>query len=521
MAFGSDAPFKWRNFWACLAIATGQIAWGYPSEIIGPTLGIPAFLKYMGLEDPRTAGDLIGATNGVYQAGAFFGIIANLFVMERWGRKAGVVAASVVSIFGSTLVAAAQNIAMFIVFRFFAGAGAYALCVVLPIYTAEIAAPELRGLFVGLNGVMCGFGYSIAAYMGLAFSYSSNETVQWRAPLALAVPWPILMLVLVYYLPESPRYLLLKNRNEEAWKVVSSLHSTKNDADQVFAREEFYQMQKQTELDRTIGSSWLKLFTKPSNQKRLMVGMGFAFVGQSTGDLVINNYGPTFYSALGFNPKDQLILQAAWVSVSIFGNLVGALLLDRVGRRPIMLFAVGACVICLSIEAAMVAEYATFHDGRTSGGSNKAGLSAGVFALFLFEAVYTSGIDVAGFVFFAEIWPNHDRVRGVALSWLVFVLTDLVYLQVTATAFAHIGWRYFLVFIVVSAVGWVWMWFCIPETRGRPLEEMAELFGDKDEVMVYLRDLHIDEETHEVVEDGPRKVAQVEGEAKNIEHVHV
>jgi len=67
MVFGTKGPFKWRNFWTCLAISMGQIAWGYPSEIIGPTLGIPAFLEYMGLEDPKTAGGLIGATNGVYQ----------------------------------------------------------------------------------------------------------------------------------------------------------------------------------------------------------------------------------------------------------------------------------------------------------------------------------------------------------------------------------------------------------------------------------------------------------------------
>jgi len=108
-----------------------------------------------------------------------------------------------------------------------------------------------------------------------------------------------------------------------------------------------------------------------------------------------------------------------------------------------MLFAVGSCVICMAIEAATVAKYAD--------GTNKVGLGAGVMALFLFEAVYTSGIDVSGFVFFAEIWPNHTRAKGVALIWLVFVLTDLVYLQVTATAFANIGWRYFLVrYVLIS-----------------------------------------------------------------------
>lgn len=135
-----------------------------------------------------------------------------------------------------------------------------------------------------------------------------------------------------------------------------------------------------------------------------------------------------------------------------------------------MLFGVGACVIVLSIVTACVAVY-------TAHPTYKSVAAAGVAFLYLFNFVYNVGVDVGGNVFYAEAFPNHVRSKGVALANASLALADLVYLQTTATAFAHIGWRFFLVFICVSAVGFVVLWFWLPETKGVPLEEMAAVFG--------------------------------------------
>jgi MFS family permease len=161
------------------------------------------------------------------------------------------------------------------------------------VYTAELAPPSLRGFFVGMNGVMIAIGYSLASYMGLAFYFAKNPAVQWRAPLGLALLFPIMMLVVICFVPESPRWYLMKGKTEEAWAVISDLHADKSDPDQEFARSEFYQMQKQTDLDRTLNPSWLQMFKKPSYRKRCILAMGFAFLGQSTAILVVNNYVST------------------------------------------------------------------------------------------------------------------------------------------------------------------------------------------------------------------------------------
>lgn len=123
--------FNWRNFWICFLVSLGQVAFGYPASIIGTTLGEPSFLIYMKLLDLETltttpeANQLIGAMSGVFQAGAFFGVLIASYVMDRWGRKAGVIYCSCFSLFGGALLCASQNSAMFIVARFFAGMGSW------------------------------------------------------------------------------------------------------------------------------------------------------------------------------------------------------------------------------------------------------------------------------------------------------------------------------------------------------------------------------------------------------------
>jgi MFS family permease len=147
------------------------------------------------------------------------------------------------------------------------------------------------------------------------------------------------------------------------------------------------------------------MFSKPAYRKRTALAMGFAFVGQSTAVLVINNYGPTLYGKLGYDTEDQLRLQCGWITVGVIFNAVGAFIMDRVGRRPLMIFGVAGCCVFLCIEAAMVAEYA-------AAGTNKAGLAVGVAAFYLFLAVYSVGIDVAGVTFYSELFPNNMRSKG-------------------------------------------------------------------------------------------------------------
>ncbi|KIY00270.1 uncharacterized protein Z520_03955 [Fonsecaea multimorphosa CBS 102226] len=461
MAAG-EAQFTWRGFWIAFLISLGQLAAGYPSALIGTTLGEPSFLIYMGLYTKGATGSftpttkitqLIGAMNGVYQAGAVIGVLGAPYIMDRWGRRAGFVYASTFSILGGAIVTGSNGVAMFITARFFVGLGAWAFVAITPTYTAEVAPPRLRGFFVGLNGVCVTLGYGLgkplqtfhpqtlasqelteapAAYMGMAFYYAPYGEVQWRVPLGLALVFPLAMLVITWFLPESPRWLLLRGRGDEARAVIMDLHSVKGDPDCAFARAEFYQISQQVEIDRTMNPSWLEIFRRPSYRKRAILAMGFAFLGQSTAELVINNYGPLLYSELGYGTEDQLRFQCGWITTIIITNILSALIMDKIGRKPLMLTAIFGCCACLILETVVVAVF-------TETGTNKVGLAFGVVALYLLIAFNGIGVDSCGYVWYTEIFPNHIRAKGLSVCVATLALTNLLYLQVSATAFQHIG----------------------------------------------------------------------------------
>ncbi|OAL34542.1 hypothetical protein AYO20_06172 [Fonsecaea nubica] len=487
--FEQDRQWNWRNFWICFALASsGMAAFGYPSSIIGVTLAQPSFLFYMKLIDPamgekaHNADSLIGAMSGVIQAGACIGVIIASELMDRWGRKAAAAFCVVTSLIGGAGLTGSVNTTMFIIFRLIAGGGAWGFLTLIPVYVAELAPPKLRGFFVGLIGVFINVGYSIATYMGLAFyCVENNPGAQWRGPLA----------------PESPRYLLMKGQVEDAKRIVMDIHKVHYDPDQEYARGEFYQMQKQAEFDRSLAPTYRAMFFKKSYRQRNLLACGFAFLGQSTAVLVINNYGPTLYGALGYGTIDQLKLQCGWITIGNFANLFGAVIIDRVGRRLLMLGGIFGCCLCLIIEAAIVAKFAS----PVPATPNLPALRAGVAMLYLFLLCYGCGVDVGGVVFYSEVFPNHIRARGVAMAICVTSLADLIYLQVAATAFANIGWKFFLVFIIISGLGGIVAFFVIPETKGLPLEEISVIFGDTDEVVVYSEDIHVDHQTHDLVMD--------------------
>lgn len=110
---------------------------------------------------------------------------------------------------------------------------------------------------VGMNGVNIALGYALASYMGLAFFYTDDPVAQWRAPLGIALIWPVLVILVCFIVPESPRYLLMKGRVEEARAITYKLHHMKSDPDDEFARGEFYQMAKQAEVDRKLDPGWV------------------------------------------------------------------------------------------------------------------------------------------------------------------------------------------------------------------------------------------------------------------------
>ena len=382
----------------------GSMTYGYTASIIGTTLGQPTFIKYFNLDTRSNATDLISATNGVFQTGGVIGTMCLPWISDRWGRKWGIAFAAILAIISGAFLAGSTNIGEFIFFRLIAGASAFMILAAVPIWMSEVVPIDLRGALVDVHAVMLLLGYVIQGWVGFGFFFWKDGGAKtWRPPLALQCAWPLILLCGLPFLPESPRWLVMKDRIEEARVILERLHADPSDPEDTFAKAEFYQIQKQLAIDRTLGSSWLHIIRKPSYRKRALLAIGTTGIIQCSGVLVINNYGPSLYKNLGFSPAKQLLYPAAWLTFSLGMNVIAMFLVDLFPRPKYIAFGVLGCMATLIVEAALVANFVP--------STNFNALRAAVAMFFIFQVFYGTCLDGTQFTYLSELFPSHLRVN--------------------------------------------------------------------------------------------------------------
>lgn len=369
--------------------------------------------------------------------------------------------------------------------------------------------PKGRSVLAGIVGLFGVIGYIVAAYVGVGFSYWQTTTAaQWRAPIAIGCFPPLLLLAVMPWLPESPRWLLAQDRHDEAWGIIQRLHTSKEDPAHDYAKREFHQMKRQHELDRDLSSSWLAILRRPSYRKRAIIVASLPVILYSTGNLVVTSksahvphrtgltatsaYAASIFTGIGYDAHQSLQLLAGLYVAAIAGNLISLTYVDRIPRNVVFAVGVLAVTVVLSIETALVATYV--------GTTNSAGLSAAAAFLFLFLCVFNLFLEGPSFYYAAEVFPTHLRSKGMTIAVCSFCIINILWLELAPTAIAAIEWRYYIVFICLSVPGAAVIYFTFPDTLGLPLEEVARLFGDEDLIAIYQQDIHVDHEKHEVIE---------------------
>ena len=375
--------------------------------------------------------------------GALFGNIP----CDRFGRKATLIATGTLFLVSALGSAVAPDPYSFSVLRFIGGLGVGASSIVVPAYISEIAPANYRGRLVALYQFQIVFGILIAFFSNYALSEFFD--LNWRWMLGAEVIPAVVFLAMVFGVPESPRWLITRKRNEAAARKVLTMVNP-GGAEQVI--EEIRHSQNSFTSDR--------LFSRPYAWP-VMLAFLIAFFNQLSGINFIIYFAPRVFGLAGLDASASLLSTTGIGVVNLVFTILGMMLIDRLGRKTLML--VGSIGYIVSLGAVSWAFY-----------SDAGGMLVVLF-VFLFIASHAVGQGAVIWVFIAEIFPNNVRAKGQSLGcgthWVFAALITLLMPYVLSQFEGHMIFAFFAFMMVLQLLFVV---FLMPETKGRTLEALAE-----------------------------------------------
>ncbi|KAF2175993.1 general substrate transporter [Zopfia rhizophila CBS 207.26] len=446
------------------AVAAG--IYGIDSGIISTTIAHATFLDYFAPFSPSIKGVVVST----FGAGAVFGVFFAGWSADYLGRKRTIFIAAIIALIAGIIQAAAVNVGMLIAGRIIGGLAVGMMNMTIPIYNSEMAPPGKRGMISGLHAQFVGFGFATANWVGFGCSYASSD-FQWRFLLAFQCVPALIILGGIFFLPYSPRWLLEKDRDEEAYAVLKRLHGNVGNDDS-FLRAEFAQMRDQLRFEKSVTKiSWHEIFTKPSNRKRLVLAVLVQVFTQLSGINVINYYQTDLYKGLGQTGHMVTLLAGIYGLVGPIANMVCLYYVDTWGRKK-TLWITG---IIMALDMGLVMGLS----GGYGDSSNHVAKGFTIAFIFCFSIIYSLGYNSIHYICVPEIMTMAIRAKGSSISVISNVLINIVFNQVSPIAFANIGYKYYSLFICTNLLGAVVVFFMFPETKGKTLEEIAHIFGDE------------------------------------------
>ena len=298
---------------------------------------------------------------------------------------------------------------------------------------------KIRGLIVGLTQQMIGVGFIVSTWIGYGSHFASDtSSFQWRFPLAFQVLPAIMLLIGLIWLPESPRWLMEMDRDDEGLKVLRKLHYTGNNDEWI--QHEYNEIRATISAEKAITvPGWRVMLTVPQWRKRLFLATLVQVFTQLTGINVIGYYQTIMYEALGITGGRSVLVAGIYNCVGPIANLIFIFfILDRVGRKKPLLAGAAGITIALICEAAI--------NSQNPQGTRHGLSIAGVFFLFLVSIIFSWSFGPVSWVYMSEIMPMQIRGRGSAFAtgignWLV----STFFSQISPIALGSIGYKFYFV----------------------------------------------------------------------------
>ncbi|KAG9236743.1 hypothetical protein BJ875DRAFT_206676 [Amylocarpus encephaloides] len=449
---------------------TGFLLFGYDQGVMSGIIDADPFHDYF----PETRDNSVyqGFVTAIYEIGCLFGAMGVLWFGDSLGRRKAMMSGGIIMIIGVVIqvsaVKGSNAMAQFIIGRTITGVGNGMNTSTIPTYQAECSRSTNRGLLICIEGGVIAFGTMIAYWIDYGASYGPDN-LTWRFPIAFQIIFGVILIVGTWFLPESPRWLLSRDRFEEGLDVLAALHGLE-------VTDEEVHLQRALILDGIKASGeagktpYSALFTggKTQHFRRMLLGSSSQFFQQLGGCNAVIYYFPIlFQTSIGTTKNLALLLGGVnMIIYSIFAT-VSWFIIERAGRRKLFLWGtVGQCLSMVLVFACLIPE-----NGK--GPSSK---GAGV-GLFTYIAFFGATWLPLPWLYPAEINPLRTRARANAVSTCSNWLFNFLIVMVTPIMISNIKWGTYLFFAVVNACFLPIIYLFYPETKQRSLEEIDIIFA--------------------------------------------
>ncbi|KAK9350198.1 general substrate transporter [Lipomyces doorenjongii] len=452
----------------------GFLLFGYDQGVMGSLLTLKTFTGTFPSLDTsnnlpasvRSHNSTIqGTAIALYEIGCMMGALTTMWLGDKLGRRKIIFIGAFVMVVGTAIQCSSYTLAQFIVGRIVTGYGNGYITATVPMWQSECAKAESRGKLVMVQGALITGGIAISYWIDFGFYFVDNQ-VNWRFPIAFQAVFAIILLCTVLQLPESPRWLIRHGNEQEAKYVFSALADV--DISHPLIDEQVNEIKATITAEHQGRIREIFTFTNKKHFHRAMLAFWNQAMQQVTGINLITYYAATIYeNSIGLSPLNSKVLAAANGTEYFIVSWIAFFTIERIGRRKLMLFgAVGQA-------ATMAILTGTAH--AADSGNSKAGIAAAAF-LFVFNTFFAIGWLGMTWLYPAEIVSLQVRAPANGLSTAANWIFNFMVVMITPVAFNSIGAYTYLVFAVINAIMVPCVYFFYPETAGRSLEEIDEIF---------------------------------------------
>jgi len=476
----------------------GGLVYGYNQGMFGQISGMHSFSVNAGVGHIQNNPTLQGLLTSILELGAWVGVLMNGYIADRLGRKLSVVSGVLFFILGVIIQACVRggHYSYILGGRFIVGIGVGILSMVVPLYNAELAPPEVRGSLVALQQLAITFGIMISYWITYGTNFiggtgDGQSKAAYLVPISIQVVPAIILGIGIMFMPESPRWLMNEGREEDCLDVVASLRNLNRD-DQL-VQMEFLEMKAQRLFEKELSekayphlqdgsaksnfligfNQYKSMLTHYPTFKRVAIACLIMTFQQWTGVNFILYYAPFIFASLGLSGTTTSLLASGVVGIVMFlGTIPAVLWVDQLGRKPVLISGALFMGICHFVVAGILGQFGgdfTQHVG--------AGWVAVVF-VWIFAIAFGYSWGPCAWVIVAEVFPLGMRAKGISIGASANWLNNFAVAMSTPDFVAKASYGAYIFLGLMCVFGAAYVYLFTPETKGRTLEELDEVFGD-------------------------------------------